>query len=270
MGHAVSSPINTNWLPAVKLRKQMRSLLKSREHEHSLRTFQFCRGAHIGGANGARQFIYGVIFAFGVAAFCSSSAIAKEQANTNDAMWAAKGKSPWVSETQPTKDIWAPNGKVTIRYNEQRLSVVGKTVTQLSEIDTPATLIEILWAPDSSAFVVNSSDGGLVGGWSANYYSLDSEDRPTFHDIGAVIAPFVRDLPHDCEVDEDANFGAAAWLKGKSELLVVAQVPPHSICKNMGAVRGFRVSTSSWKVIEQLTANELRKKWKTDLGGWIH
>jgi hypothetical protein len=185
-----------------------------------------------------------------------------------DGIWSTAGKTLFVSNNDPPRDIQSPDKKTVVRYDKDGLYVAGKTVTRLQEINAPLPLIEVLWIPDSRGFVVNWSNGGLVGDWNTNYYALDADGRPVLHDIGAIIAPYVRGFAQ-CEVDKGephTNLGTIAWAKNNRELFVVAEVPPHSICKNMGEIRGFRVSTDTWTVVEQLSDADVRSKWTVTLG----
>ncbi|MFA7060097.1 MAG: hypothetical protein WC156_04690 [Pedobacter sp.] len=180
-------------------------------------------------------------------------------------IWAVGAKSPYTGpDFIPTK-ITSPNGLASINASSEGLSFVGKKAPiQLKVLINPP-LTEVLWAPDSRGFTINVSDGGLVGTWEAHVYSIDQDGNPIPHNIRKLIFPITNKFLK-CEPKEVANFGITAWLNGSKEILIVAEVPPHSSCRNMGAIIGFQISVKSGKIIERISEKELRKKWKSYLG----
>jgi hypothetical protein len=126
-------------------------------------------------------------------------------------------------------------------------------------------LTEILWSPDSKAFVVNASNGGVVGTWNAYYYSIDAQGRPVSTNLQDSLSAMTQKIPH-CDDQEKANVGVAGWLDGGKDLLVVAEVPPHSSCRNMGAIRGFRVEVAPWSIVGEISESKLRRDWGRLLG----
>ena len=129
------------------------------------------------------------------------------------------------------------------------------------------TLAEAMWSPDSSAFVLTESDGGLVGGWFISVYSLENGRLISRSVTNQVVKRFQKLYP--CPKNEAPNIGAVAWLRGSTRLLVVAEVPPHSSCPDMGKVQGYIVEVSSGNVVQQLSASELKQQWRDSLGGRV-
>jgi hypothetical protein len=125
-------------------------------------------------------------------------------------------------------------------------------------------LTEMLWAPDSRHVAVNASSGGVVGTWNLTVFEVRQRRPKRLPPYRALQAAANR-LPR-CETPEIANLGVAAWLKGGAEMLVVAQAPPHSSCRNMGALHGYRVATASGRILESLPYAALRKRWPRELG----
>ena len=208
-------------------------------------------------------------FVFAQAAMADGTA----SSNCCSGLWAASGKPPYVEPHLTPSEIPAPKGMISIKAVGSHLSgnlvVVGrKRSVRLRQLMVNPPLTEVLWSPDSRNFVINVSDGGLVGGWDTYFYSLDQDEYPVFRDVESLIRPLADTFPH-CDDAEEPNIGAAAWLENGKELLLVAQAPPHSSCRNMGAIVGFRISVDSWKVIERIPENELRKKWGKILGCMI-
>ncbi|MHB8859984.1 MAG: hypothetical protein ACYC6Z_10980 [Thermoleophilia bacterium] len=184
--------------------------------------------------------------------------------------WAAGAVSPYPdsgpSYLEPDfipTNIPAPNGKFSIKATSGGLSLVGKNSS--THIEAYPPLMEVLWAPDSRNFVINVSNGGLVGHWDINFYSIDSDERPVYRDIQKKVRP-IADKLLQCEPKQEANIGVVSWIKGGKDILIIAEVPPHSSCRNMGAIFGFRVSVKSGEIIERISENALRKKWTKALG----
>jgi hypothetical protein len=141
---------------------------------------------------------------------------------------------------------------------------VGDTRTLLQDVNEIPPLTEVLWAPSSRAFVITASDGGLVGTWHAHFYLVDAAGRPIKRDLASLISEAERPFAH-CDGGEDVNIGAAGWLRDSRELLVVAEVPPHSYCANLGALRGFLIDVTTWK-LQRIGEHTLRSKFASFLG----
>jgi len=125
-------------------------------------------------------------------------------------------------------------------------------------------LTEVSWAPDSQYLALSASDGGSVGNWGITVYAVrggQAHRLPPYRELHVAANRLLR-----CEGPESANLGLAGWLKGGAEMLVVAQVPPHSACRNMGSLRGFRVATASGRILERMSYAALRKRWPDWLG----
>lgn len=181
-------------------------------------------------------------------------------------IWAASAKTPYLSPDFNPTNIPAPNAKYSINATREGLSLVGtRSNPSHLEILLNPPLVEVLWSPDSRNFVINVSDGGLVGSWEAKFYAIDADGRPVSLDIQNIIMPIANKLLK-CEPKEEANIGAVSWLNDGEEVLIIAEVPPHSSCQNMGAVFGFRVSIKSGKILERISEDDLHKKWPNVLG----
>lgn len=205
-------------------------------------------------------------FLAGAAVAVLAKSVSADQSGACTGIWAAGAKSPLVAANVPLQDIVAPDGKISIKAGDNGLSVIGrKSITHLDDVIGDPPVTEILWSPNSRNFVVNESDGGLVGTWTAYLYTLDLNDKPVPYHLEKLMRSVIARIPN-CELEESANFGAITWLNDGKELLLVAEVPPHSSCKNMGDVVGFRVSLQSRKIVERLSESTLRKKWSGMLG----
>lgn len=180
--------------------------------------------------------------------------------------WAVKGELPYENPDSAPKSIPSPNGKLSINGSDDGLYLKSEN-NGISRIDVAAVrpLAEVLWAPDSKHFAINFSDGGLVGTWNIKVFAIDKNIMSVPLNVKRFIVPAANKLLK-CEPEEVANLGVASWLNNGKELLVVAAVPNHSTCRNMGDISGFRVSAKSGRIIQQYSGIELRKKWKQVLG----
>jgi hypothetical protein len=86
----------------------------------------------------------------------------------------------------------SPDGRITLRIDDWRLLVTGDTPLSRKELGVE-TLSEILWAPDSSAFAVTSSDGGLIGTWSVAVYRI--RDGTIIDPAEIALPAFEREFP---------------------------------------------------------------------------
>ena len=185
-------------------------------------------------------------------------------------IWAAGGKSLYLgTDLMPTK-IAAPDGGYSIHATSDELVLKGrnKKTSHINIVVNPP-LMEVLWAPDSKTFVINVSDGGLVGTWEAYVYSIGVNGHLIYRNIYTMIKPSVNRFLQ-CEPGEEANYGVASWLNKGKDILLIVEVPPHSSCRNMGTIFGFHISVKSGKIIRRFSESELRTKWVNTLGCRFH
>ncbi|MFZ6747154.1 hypothetical protein ACO0LC_28385 [Undibacterium sp. JH2W] len=181
-------------------------------------------------------------------------------------IFSAKAQRLFSEDTLQAQTLSSPDAVFTIQANETGVSVQkrGAQASILDVIPNPA-LMEVLWSGDSRYFAITVSDGGLTGTWATSLYSISGDGSTALFDLQNSIEQatkiFLRCGNGEAEI---ANVGALAWLN--KELLVIAEVPPHSSCKNMGQILGFKVSLISQRITEVLSEKKLRAKWKKDLG----
>lgn len=199
-------------------------------------------------------------------AFAKTTSATQIVANSCSGIWGAAAETPYIAPNLPLHDVISPNGRIAIKATGNGLYVVnGQQAVALEGVIGNPPVTEVLWSPDSKSFVINESDGGTVGTWLTHFFYLDQNGRPVSRDIESLVSTLASKMP-DCASTETANIAAVAWLNQGKELLLVAEVPAHSSCRNMGAIAAFRVSIASWKMIEQLSGNTLRKQWPSVLG----
>lgn len=132
-----------------------------------------------------------------------------------------------------------------------------------------STLSEILWSPDSSAFAITRSDGGWVGSWDVEVFFFPAGGLKKT-DVSAQAKRDAQSLykcgSSDEPGNEEPNIGAVQWIAGSSELLIVAEVPPHSSCPEMGKLFGYIVSVPSGKIIRRFDEQQLKASWGSLFG----
>ena len=122
---------------------------------------------------------------------------------------------------------------------------------------------EILWAPDSSSFAVNESEGG--GGFDQRAYIFYVKESGLAKlDVSRSIDKAFGS-PVTCEVPVLPNSAVLAWL-APDRLLVVAEVVPVSVCKHPGTFLTYEVSLPDLKILDQHTQRESKQKFMQYLG----
>jgi hypothetical protein len=202
-----------------------------------------------------------LVAALGYLLATNARASGTEPARNCTGSWSAQGKYGY----EPPRRIEAPDGRHAIVPGEPSLLLLNDRGLASRDIGVSVNLTEILWAPNSRKFAATESDGGLVGTWHLFVITIDRGNRLSHRDLSEVIQGETMEFAKCFEGPESRNVGAAAWLN-RNELLVIAEVPPHSSCTNMGAITGFRVSAISGKVLERLPEKKLRKRYGKSLG----
>lgn len=163
-------------------------------------------------------------------------------------------------------EVMSPDRKKIVIVDDVKLSVVmdGKHLPGLDNVGV-ASLSELEWSPDSRAFFINESYGGAIGDWHVKVYLIGDDKTVRRVDIAKkVVSRFEKQ--YQCKEPEEPNIGAVKWFNGEKHLLLVAQVPPHSSCPEMGKIRGYVVEIPTGKIIKELDGDTLKIEWGTFLG----
>jgi len=161
--------------------------------------------------------------------------------------------------------------KLVVIRNHYQLAVLkrGKELAVPDEAGVHP-LAELLWASNSRAFAITQSDGGIVGGWFVDVYLVSDVDISQMNVTEQVKKNFMMTykclIPEEPTANEQPNIAALKWLNGSSKLLLVAEVPPHSSCPEMGKLMGYVVSIPSGRVLQRYEERELRKTWSRVFG----
>jgi hypothetical protein len=194
------------------------------------------------------------LIAAGIASARADRAITNP-ASTGSGTWAASGQIPEVDGSGAI----SPDGTYRVVASDEGLSLIDHDgrAASLAIVATPP-LWEVVWSPDSRWFAVNFSDGGVVGTWDVAIYAAGAAGKQSSLVTSASIRKSAQGVAH-CESPEELNIGLVSWAAGGKAALLVAEVPSHSSCKNMGAIFGFDVSVDSGKILGRRPERTLRQ-----------
>jgi hypothetical protein len=196
-----------------------------------------------------------------------------------DGVWSAEARSLSFSmgtvESPGVRDVLvtSPNGRkrIIVKNYELRVESDGRQMrTPSGEPIGVYPLAEVGWAPDSGAFFLTWSDGGAVGSWNTDVYLLTPSGLRKAEATDNVRRDFMK--RYNCDVwgehtgNEVPNIAGLKWLKGSKQLLLIAEVPPHSSCPEMGKFMGYSVSVPSGKILVRYSAKEVKTRWGKPLG----
>jgi hypothetical protein len=199
----------------------------------------------------------------------ATSVISADPSNNDRAIWSSAAIH--LSQIgKQNRTLTSPDG-----HKEIVTQGYGFRVKQLSSgKELPETdsyglggLGEIGWAPDSNAFFVTQSDGGLVGTWSVAVFLISDSGVKQEDVSAAVLQDFEK--RYKCDEPQIPEIAAIKWLEGSSELLLLAEVPNHSSCPQMGMVRGYLVSVPDGKIVQELDRKTLLHDWSNAMQPWV-
>lgn len=169
--------------------------------------------------------------------------------------------------------IPSPDGRKRVIVGEYKLDVENDRepmTTQGTDDFGVEAIAELSWSPDSAAFFLTQNDGGLVGTYDVVVYKLHDPHVLRIEVSNKVRKDFMKryncDVWGDNQGNETPNIAGVAWLKGSAELLLVAEVPPHSSCPEMGKFMGYAVSIPSGNIVARYSAREVKNRWGGSLG----
>jgi hypothetical protein len=175
----------------------------------------------------------------------------------------------------------SPDGKKVIQVRNEIVGIVidGKAYrTKLGE----KTSAELGWAPDSQHFFLTWTDGGDLGSWHTEVYSVTQSgikqiagfEKHVRRDFEQRIRqlPMPKEFRHTIDRHfwleaqySEANIVGAQWLKDSRELLVSALVPNVGNCRYMSKFDVYRVAVPSGKILQRYKPREAYKEfdWKS-------
>jgi hypothetical protein len=132
----------------------------------------------------------------------------------------------------------------------------GRVVRDL-DIKELSAGIFIKWAPDSKAFFIMWSNGGMVGGYDVRVFTVDGDTVTSVPTLRLAKKDFER--RHYCRARGN-NYYALQWVDGSNALDVMTEVYPTSDCgKDLGHDEGYRVDTRHGTILKRYTLAELKQ-----------
>jgi hypothetical protein len=181
--------------------------------------------------------------------------------------------------SRSARSIWA-SGDITIPAPDGTKAIVVKHPENPAAEETHTVLVragshlyrtkigalvnaEAAWSPDSKAFFVTYSDGGMVGTYHVRVvYVTDSGVR--------VIEPVPngrRLFKPSCFSPEFPNVGAIGWIReGSDQLVIAVEVPGHSSCASMGTFKAFVIQLPTGRVVSEYGQIEAKRSFSTLIG----
>jgi hypothetical protein len=185
---------------------------------------------------------------------------------SRDPVWSKEATMLSFQRGGRKMSVLSPDHRKIVNVSDTSIGVSenGGELTGIENLGIDA-LAELLWAPNSGAFVVTSSDGGIVGTWDVRLFLLSGNVVQAAAIASQVRADFKTRFK--CQDNEDPNLAALKWVDASaSQLIIVAEVPPHSSCTGMGRIAGYGVSVPSGRILRRYSGSELRERWGQALG----
>jgi hypothetical protein len=199
------------------------------------------------------------------------------------------GKPNWIKRATgftgqcqsgcPALHIVAPDKTTTVEvlYQEGsaylRVTQPVKPGREIHDVFT-SPRNDLLWAPDSKAFLVDAGEGMTSPGF-VQVYMLDDPQLRSLDVTHLAAQDMVKTFPpcqalfidpdacRKIEANPDYNLTAITWTKDSSALVVLAQVPCTS---NFGGIScqsmGYEVEVPSGKILKQIPPAEFRKEYQ--------
>ena len=159
----------------------------------------------------------------------------------------------------------------TNRPDAQRGSVsvyAGTRLLRTFQLQDLSAGLFVKWAPDSRAFYVMWSNGGMIGGYSVRAFRVGDLD---VHEL-PLTSTAEREFRtrHPCPA-RGWNVFAVRWVDGSSRMLLAFQVYPVSDCgRQMGVYRGYLVAVDDGAIIRRYSERRLAAQWPDDCPSSIY
>ena len=167
---------------------------------------------------------------------------------------------------------------ILVRDDKVFLEVKGKAFTTNFGLKNQA---ELGWSPDSNYFFLTWTDGGEIGTWHTELYSVSNAGpkRTSSFEVQARkdFARRIRRLPVPPDFAQEPGRGfwlakeycypnvvGAQWLNGSQELLVSVLVPNVGICRYASEFNVYRLAIPSGRILERYSASEAHQKFNPE------
>jgi hypothetical protein len=134
---------------------------------------------------------------------------------------------------------------------------------------------EVLWAPNSNAFLVNGSESAYAGN-AFIVHRLNGRGLMTTALADAAQRDMVRTFPpckanglnrSECQRitrNPEFNMSAIAWTRNAGAIIVVAEVPCSSTYGGiMCQVMGYELEIPTGRILTRMTADELKRRYQS-------
>lgn len=136
---------------------------------------------------------------------------------------------------------------------------------------------ELVWAPDSSGFLINGGASAYAG-FSVIVYVLRPDGVASIDLTRAAQRDMARAFPPcraqglseaDCKMIEqsaDFNMSAITWTGGGSSLIVVGEIPCSSSFGGiMCQVMGYEIDVPTGRILRRMSARELKRRYQGEM-----
>ena len=145
--------------------------------------------------------------------------------------------------------------------NDHWFVEIGKSTLRLSPeesyvSDYPA---ELSWSPDGAAFYIPQSDAtSEINGFHTELYRVNEQTLRRMKDVWSVVNDRFG-KGHEC-VNEDPNVAGLKWMGGSSQIVVIAEIPPDSVCAPREYFAGYLISIADSQVMYEYSPQELFRR----------
>ena len=134
----------------------------------------------------------------------------------------------------------------------------GKNLIGHFELHELSAGVFVKWSPDSRAFYVMWSNGGMIGGYEVRVFRVSSNEVREIFPIKIAENEFRS--KHDCET-RGLNFFAIQWMGDSERLKIAIQVYPTSDCgKQSGFTRGYEVRLDDGAILGRSSQEATEKE----------
>ena len=127
----------------------------------------------------------------------------------------------------------------------------------------PAVGAELLWSPDSSAFVVTSSSAGLSGPFTVRLFVRDPKGG--FREVDLTSALLVAIRPQE-RCDFEPNLVAIRWMAHRELLIAAQRVHYASMCDSAETFVAYRVRVRDVSISRTYGQLEAKRLFRRHLG----
>jgi len=142
-----------------------------------------------------------------------------------------------------------------------RLTVfLGKTLLGRYRLRGLSAGIFVKWSPDSRAFYLMWSNGGIIGGYDVRVFRVVSHAVREVFPMKIAETEFKR--RHNCRT-RGVNAFAVKWMTNSEQLMIATQVYPTSDCgAEMGLTKGYTVRLEDGQIVQRHSQKIIENEMK--------